>query len=907
MRLLPLLPLCLLVLLVAAWPAAAAADDVAAVTPATAEPDPLRVTPGAAPAHPEPDAAGRRLRATRRRADIRIDGRLDDPGWQQVPVTGDFVQRFPHDGAAPSHATEFRVVYDDQAIYVGVRAHDSAPAEIRSLLTRRDQASASDSILVGLDTYGDRRTAFVFGINPAGVQRDLLIFDDTQSDDSWDAVWSGAAAIDDQGWTAELRIPLSQLRFSAGDRQRWGLQVVRTVGRSREESAWSPWPRTSSQVVSRFGVLEGIAGLRPGRRLELLPYVTSGLAMAAVDPGDPFAAAVAGRLDVGLDLKYGLSSAFTLAAAVNPDFGQVEADPSHVNLSALEIFLPEKRPFFLEGTDIFRFGLQQGNGAGEGLFYTRRIGAPPHLDGRAAATYADQPAATTIYGAAKISGKTEGGWSIGVLEAVTAEERATLAEPDGAREALVVEPLSNYAVVRVLRTLREGRSTVAGVVTSVHRHLETPELAARLHDQAYSGGVDASHRFGGERWGTSAKLYGSWVHGSPEALLYDQTRIRHLYQRPDAHHLTLDPTRTSLAGAGLLWDLGRWNHPRWNFGAGGDVRSAGLELNDLGFQHGADFAVQWLWLGYRDQVPSAQVVSWGAEGSVFAAADTSPLLTGAGGNVSAYVTLANYWNLAGGGNLNHNRWDVAALRGGPRLRAEDAWSVWGNLSSDGRKRVSAGSSAWLSRRPASDSWRASLGAWVWIQARSNLEVRLGPELSTGVEDRQYVATLEDPAGAPAYLFARLDQVTAAMTVRAGWTFSPRLSLQLYAQPFLASGGYRALKLAADTYARDYAGRFDVLGPDRVREVEGTYQIDRDGDGVADLALGRPDFTVRQLRSNLVLRWEYRPGSAVFLIWSHGRSGFDDDGRLRPGHDLAELGRERGEHVVMVKANYWMGL
>ncbi len=867
----------------------------------------------AAPAAAETTAApsqGVHVRAVRRAGAVSIDGRLDDAGWTGVTATGDFTQRFPDEGKAPTQRTEFRIVYDDAAIYVGVRAFDDQPDQIRGLLTRRDQESASDWIMVGLDSYHDRRTAFVFGLNPAEVQRDFLIFNDFETDASWDAVWTGASQIDDQGWTVEMRIPLSQLRFSSTASQDWGLQIVRSVARSGEESSWSPWSRAGNRIASDFGTLDHVDGVEPGRRLEVLPYMSGGVGTAQVAEDDPFHDTVEGRFNAGVDVKYGLSSAFTLSATVNPDFGQVEADPSQVNLTAQESFFAEKRPFFLEGTDIFRYTLTQGDGdSGESLFYTRRIGAAPHIHGGGLAAYDDTPENTTIYGAAKISGKTSSGWSIGVLEAVTAEESAGLSDGAGT-STQVVEPLTNHALVRVLKDLRSGRTQIAGILTAVHRDLADPMLEAMLHDQAYTAGLDLNHRFADDEWSVTAKLYGSLVHGSRDAILDDQLDIRHLYQRPDATHLQLDPDRTSLTGAGLLWDLGRWNHRNWNFGGGGDLRSPGVEVNDLGFQNGADRAVQWLWTGYRDNEPSARVLNWSIGGDVWAGGDWEPRLHNLGTSVNANVTLANHWSISGGGNYNRNIWDVRLLRGGPRIRSVDGVNGWFGLGSDGRKKVSINFNGQVNRRDGSDSWGLGGGAAITIQARSNLDITFGPNVFVGTDDAQYVDQLDDPTGETRYLFARIHQVVTGLTVRAAWTFSPTLSLQLYAQPFIAAGAYREYKEArtdGGTYATDYDDRYTVYGTGQVQEVDGVMEIDRDGDGSVDLRVAKPDFNVRELRGNAVVRWEYRPGSTVFLIWSHGRSSAENQGRYRPGYDLGELGGDVGEHVVMLKANFWVGL
>ena len=902
-----------------ALPLPASADEVAASEAASAGDERRPTTAGIPGDAPVPTAAI--ARAVRRTAAVSIDGRLDDPGWKHAPVNGGFVQRFPHEGRPPDHATEFQVLYDDQAIYVAVRAFDPDPAEVRGLLTRRDVQSSSDWILVGLDSYHDRRTAFVFGVNPAGVQLDRLIFNDHEEDGSWDAVWTSAAGVDEHGWTAELRIPLSQLRFSAKPRQAWGLQIVRQVARTGEQSSWSPWPRAGAQVVSSFGVLDDIEGLSPGRRLEVLPYVTGGVALVEADAADPFTSDVGGRWGAGVDVRYGLSSAFTLAATINPDFGQVEADPSQVNLTAHETFFPEKRPFFLEGIDIFRYSLQQGDGGGgEGLFYTRRIGRVPTLHGLDHATYADTPRETTIYGAAKVSGKTDGGWSIGVLEAVTAEETARLeGAADPTMRTLAVEPLTNYALATTRKDFRGGNSTVAGVVTAVHRRLDTPELRATLHDQAYTGGTEVHHRFWKNEWSTTIKAYGSWVHGSTDAIAADQLVVRHLYQRPDAPHLEFDPTRTSLSGAGLQWDVGRWNHKRWNFGTGGDARTPGLEVNDMGFQHGADFVAQWIWVGFRDDQPSEHVLNWGTNTDVWAGTDFEPRLANVGANVNGFVTLANYWNLNGGVNTNRNYWDMAALRGGPRVRSEHGYNAWATVNTDGRKKVNGGANAWVNRRPASDSWGEGINLWFAVQARSNIELVLGPSFDVRKEDRQYITEVVDAEMQPRYILGRIHQVTTSMTVRGSWTFSPRLSLQLYAQPFVAAGAYGELKEAAaertgdgyGTYAPRYQDRYRTFGRDQLDLVEGDgdpyYAVDADGDGAADFTFGKPDFNVRAFNSNVVLRWEYRPGSTVFFIWSHARGSFENQGEFDPGHDLGALAGQRGEDVVMIKANYWVGL
>ncbi|HMG20401.1 MAG TPA: DUF5916 domain-containing protein, partial [Kofleriaceae bacterium] len=361
-----------------------------------------------AAAHAADVAPAVRAHATRRSGAIAVDGRLDEPTWASAAKHSGFVQRFPKDATPPTVDTRFAIVYDDDAVYVGVWADDPRPDLIRALLTRRDVESPADALVVAFDSYHDRRTAYAFQLNAAGVQRDMLLFDDSNQDDTWDAVWTGGVKVTEAGWTAEYRIPLSQLRFASTDTQEWGFQILRVVGRTGEQDSWSPWPRSAPQVVSKFGVVDGIDHLRAGRRLELLPYATGGVDRMPVDAGDPLNQQYNMRRNIGLDLKYGLGSAFTLSATLNPDFGQVEADPSKVNLSANELFFAEKRPFFLEGVDLFKLGIGNSDNSSEGAFYSRRIGAAPALPDEDH-DFVRAPSSSSIYGAAKLTGKTPGG------------------------------------------------------------------------------------------------------------------------------------------------------------------------------------------------------------------------------------------------------------------------------------------------------------------------------------------------------------------------------------------------------------------------------------------------------------------------------------------------------------------
>jgi hypothetical protein len=865
-------------------------------------------------AHAADVAPSVRAHAVRRASAITVDGRLDEAAWSAAPKHSGFVQRFPKDASAPTLETRFAVVYDDDAIFVGVWADDPRPDLIRALLTRRDVEAPADAVIVAFDSYHDRRTAYAFQLNAAGVQRDMLLFDDSNMDDTWDAVWTGNVEVNATGWTAEYRIPLSQLRFANNDSQEWGFQIVRMIGRTGEQDSWSPWPRSAPQVVSKFGVVDGIDHLGEHTRLELLPYATTGVDRMPIDAGDPLNKMYGWRRNVGLDLKYGLGPAFTLSATLNPDFGQVEADPSKVNLSANELFFAEKRPFFLEGVDLFKLPIGNSDGSPEGAFYSRRIGAAPAAPD-VDYDFIKAPQSTTIYGAAKLTGKTTGGWSIGVLDAVTGSETAQIAAQAAPGEAapklsdLTVAPLTNYAVARLKRDLRDGGTSVGLSATAVDRKLDGTGLENTLHDQAYTGGVQLQHRWADNAWTANVNVMGSWVHGSPEAIASTQQDPVHYFQRPDYIGTHLDPMRTSLSGLAAKWMIGRLGDTKhWRFGAGGDLRTAGLELNDAGFQLNADRMIPFFWGQYRDDSPGDHLLNWQFNSDIFWVQTLEPRLADVGLENNFNVQFANYWSLGAYVNLDRGKWAINALRGGHALRADSNTYANANLTTDTRSPV------WFSlnlggyRNWTSGGHDLGVDLGATVQARSNIDVFVGPSLYLRNEPMQYVDQLSDDVmpDQTHYVFGRLHEADASMTLRVNWTFSPHLTLQAYAQPYIASGHYDELKEVDHPGAAQYRDRFHFLAADGLAlDDGGTYHVMRDG---ASFRFDRPDFNFRQLRSTVVLRWEYRPGSTVFAIWSRGQtdSAFDD-GRLRFGRDISDLGTAASENIVMVKANYWIGL
>ncbi|HUE97220.1 MAG TPA: DUF5916 domain-containing protein, partial [Longimicrobiaceae bacterium] len=549
-------------------------------------------------------------RASAVRADqpISIDGRLTEAVWASAPAITGFTQLDPVEGAPGTQRTEVRIAYDDNAIYIGAMLHDTG--EIRTQLARRDGSmSESDVFEVVFDSYHDHQTAYRFATNPSGMKRDALVIGNG-SDSSWDPVWDVATQQSAEGWSVEMRIPFSQLRFSREAEQTWGLQVERTIRRNQESMQFSFTPKLERGGVQRYGHLEGIRDIRPGRRLELLPYATARAEYIHQTRPDgvlfePLRSDSEAFAGAGLDLKYRLSSNATLDATVNPDFGQVEVDPAVINLTAFETRFQERRPFFIEGAEIFRFG--EGGPTGSTgrpaeVLYSRRIGRAPQGGAPSNAIYRDEPSATTILGAAKLTGKLGGGWSVGFLEAVTGRETAAYLDPQGARSEAVVEPASNYLVARVRRDVRGGATRFGGIFTALNRDLPAGPLGQRLHSAAYTGGVDLIHEWDNRSWRLSGSLSPSLVLGDPAVIARTQQTSSRYFQRPDARHLELDPTATRLSGYYAMAELNKLAG-NWTGRLGLGATSPGYEVNDVGFQSYADRLIVDTHLQYNQTRP----------------------------------------------------------------------------------------------------------------------------------------------------------------------------------------------------------------------------------------------------------------------------------------------------------------
>lgn len=828
-----------------------------------------------------------------------LDGDLSDPAWARAAVADGFVQMTPTPGAPPSEATEARVLYDDEALYVAIRALDSVPDSIVGQLTRRDEASYSDLVWVMIDSFHDRRTAFRFAVNPAGVKSDVYLFDDVRRDSGWEAVWEVATQVDSLGWTAEFRIPLSQLRFSGAAEQDWGINFGREIARRNETVTWAPLNPGEQAVVSRAGTLEGIRDLSPGSRIELMPYTAGQAARVPGDPGNPYWSSTDGTMRVGADLRLGVTNDLTLDLTVNPDFGQVEADPAQVNLTAFETFQPERRPFFQEGAGIFRMGIGLGDGDGEneGLFYSRRIGRAPQGAPPRGAEWAERPSQSRILSAGKLSGKTSTGWSVGLLSAVTGTETAR-AILEGEEVRTIVEPRTSYSVARLQRDFRGGHTSVGSIATGTLRDgAAADELS--LHHRAWSGGVDLRHRWAGGDFELRSFLVGSRVEGSLDALHRTQTSSARYLQRPDAQHVDVDLDATHMQGLAGKLEIHKIAGGDWRGASFTHFRSPGFEVNDLGFMPSSDYISQWFWIQRRSDRPGRHLRNWMVNLNAGSSWTFGREARNRNGNVNwSGSTLGNlgFW---GGVSASDRVLNTSLLRGGPGILTARGLNGWTGIGTDERQDMQLNLNGSWSVRPEADSWSVSLSPSLRWRPSGRAALRLGPSFSRRFEDRQWVQAVATDTGTE-YVFGRMDQSTLAMTLRTDLALTPTLSFQFYAQPFLSSGSFDDFKRVNDPRARRYADRFQGVDAGL---VDGGYRADLNGDGELE-RFQNPEFSSLQLRSNAVLRWEYRPGSTAYLVWSQARTGFEPHGEFEVGRRLDDLFSTPAENVLILKVSYW---
>jgi hypothetical protein len=815
------------------------------------------------------------LRASRAETPPTIDGRGDDPVWRSATVIDQFREARPSEGAEAKVRTEVRVAYDDHNLYVFIRAFDPHPDSIVSRLARRDDVPASDRVSVMIDSYHDRRTGYEFLVNPAGVKADYAIYNDGNEDVAWDAIWDAGTRIDSLGWTAEFRIPLSQLRYPSHGDGTFGILIWRFVQRYTEDSTWPLYRMSRSGLASQFGELKGLEGLgRPGRA-ELTPYiVTKSVEVPASSGYDR-----SQKVTAGGDLSYRLATNLQLNATVNPDFGQVEADPSELNLSAFETFFTERRPFFVEGKGLFEFRVTcvivLDCNTGEGLFYSRRIGRAPQL----ADVYGDEssPAATRILGAAKVTGRLPGGFSLGVLDAVTGNVHGP--------ESTTLEPTTNYAVVRGNQDYDDGRESLGFIFTGVNRSLDESS-APYLHRSAYSGGINARKRFASQ-----LELSGSFdfsrVAGGSAAIARTQRNPVHLYQRPDGK-LIFDSTRTSLSGTSLELRFAKVGGKRLQFETAYQRRTPGFEINDVGFLLQADQQEWTSWAALAFTTPNRvyRQLRWNFNNWEYWSAAGLP--TERAFNSNVHTQFSNHWWLHLGGTIGQigGTFCDRCARGGPAVRQDLYLAPWAGIQGDDRNSLVP--FFWVNYFKGDDdrSERISLQPELDLKLSSRFTTSLSASYTHNRDDNQYYGTFTDSASAAHYTFAHLEQKTLSLTWRLGYTFTPTASLQLYASPFISKGTYSDVREIAEPRAVEYVARYRPYTDAGVSSDPG-------------------GFNVQQFRSNVVFRWEYRAGSTLFLVWSQGReSSIPLEGTTSFGGNLSDLFHQRADDVFLVKLSYW---
>jgi hypothetical protein len=837
-----------------------------------------------------------------------IDGKADEAAWDSQGWEGGFIQREPYDGKAPTQMTAFKIIYNDEALYVAIRAYDSEPDKIEKRLTRRDEMEG-DLVAIQIDSYFDRRSAFSFMVNASGVKIDYTISNDDEDDNTWDPVWYVKTSVDSLGWLAEMKIPYTQLRFAKAEQYRWGLQVGRILFRLDELSLWQPIPMDASGWVSQFGDLNGIKDVKPKREVELLPYVMGKMEVYEKEEGNPYADGRDFGFNAGLDGKVAVTNDLTMNFTINPDFGQVEADPSVVNLTAFETFYSERRPFFVEGSNIYDYQLTGGGGSisQDNLFYSRRIGRPPHYEPDIAdGEYMKMPENSTILGAFKLSGKTSKGWSVGVMESVTNEEQA-LVDSEGIEKKVTVEPWTNYFNARLQKDFKQGKTILGGMFTSTNRFIEDSTLDF-LYQSAYTAGLDFTNYWKEKIYYLNMKGAFSYLAGEPDAIAEVQQSPVHYYQRPDMEYVKFDSTRTSLSGYGGTAEFGKQGGGHWRYMGRVTWRSPGLELNDMGYIRQADIIQQVLWAGYEIWEPFGIFRSFNVNADQYTGWDFGGNFIYQGGELSLNMQFKNFWNLGLGGECQGQAVDRFNLRGGPAINVPFSATGWSYIGSDSRKKFYSELLAVYYKSDYNNSEITRFELDLTYRPFKALQLGIETAYEFGHDRLQYIETVDDVPG-NRYIMARIDNQSIMADIRINYSITPDLTIQYWGQPFVFAGKYGEYKKASETTASYYYDRFHIFSPDEIAyDAENeVYYVTEPGEEAIEYSFDQPDFKVFEFRSNLVVRWEYIPGSAVYLVWSQGRMGDESTGEPDFGHDMDALFDIEPHNIFLVKFTYRLSL
>ncbi len=847
------------------------------------------------------------VQAKRTNEKVKIDGILNEDVWSGNGYS-DFVQSDPIDGGEPTEKTEVWVAYDESFLYVAARLYDSEPNKIISRLVRRDEIVDSDSFSFAADPYFDRRSGFLFVVNPSGSIADAVIYNDGWKDFTWDGIWEWRAKIDEKGWCVEIKIPFNQLRFPRKEIYTWGVNFHRFIKRKNEKNDFVWIPKEERGYVSHFARLIGIENIKPGRLADLFPYSVGKLENYSPEPGDPFRKGKEIFGGTGVDFKIGLKSNLTLDATINPDFGQVEVDPAVINLTAFETFYEEKRPFFIEGANIFEFGYggatnySSFNWGNPSFFYSRRIGGAPKGN-VSRDDYVSLPERTTILGAFKITGKISG-WNLGFTNAITEREYAEI-DLNGERFKEEIEPFSYYGVLRTQKEFNDGRQGIGLIATSVLRDLRNENLSSILNRRAFCLGFDGWTFLDKEKtWVLTGWLGGSSVEGSKEDILRLQMAPQHYFQRPDAEHLNLDENATSLKGWAGRFMLSK-ERGNFFFNSAIGVISPGFDSNDLGFQWGGDIINTHILSGYAWFKPGKIFRNWSIGVATFRNYDFGGNKFGEGYFLFANTQLLNYWKFDLTTGFFPKSLDKNLTRGGPLTVSPSGYFGFLDIYSDSRKPVVLSLDFNYSASKSGDlSWESEISLrW---KPKSNISISFGPEYSYTYSTSQWVKKVDDPImkdtyGAR-YIFADLKSKNLSSSIRVNWTFNPKLTFQLYLQPFLAVGKYSKFKELARPRTYD----FNVFGEgnSRIDFEDGFYTVDPDGDGIASpFSFYNPDFNFKSLRGTAVLRWEYLPGSVLYFVWTQTRADYAYPGEFNFRRDLDILLKTPADNIFLVKVVY----
>lgn len=830
-----------------------------------------------------------------------IDGKLDDECWKHGNWAGDYIQYIPNEGAEPTFQTEHNIQYDDHYLYIAIRAHDPEPDKVHRYAGVRDEL-VGDKVGVCFDSYRDYRTGFEFTVTAWGQKVDLVLFNPTNWDFNWDAVWKVKVGLEEAAWVAEIEVPLSQLRYSNKDEQVWGLHTWRWIDRLNEESNWERQTKTGPGMLYNFGEFIGLKGLKKSRRLEILPFVLGDLETMKKTPGNPYTKN--GRTwggNAGLDAKIGVSSNFTIDLTINPDFGQVESDPSVMNLTAFETFYEEKRPFFLEGLTIFDYKFDRQN-----LFYSRRIGhAPSRVIEEDEGHFVKNPDMTTILDAVKFSGTDSKGLSVGFIQSLTANEYARVSDLNGHESKRMVEPLTNYIVGRVQKGYNAGNTIVGGMFTSTNRFIGDSGLDF-LPASSYAGGLDLLHHWKEKKFYVNAKVSGSHIRGSQEAITALQESSVHYFQRPGADYLPYDVTRTRLSGHGGKLEVGKGSGGRWKYSTALSWLSPGFDINDLGYMRTADeienqnrleyFITKPVSIFRTLEVSLVERNLWNFNGTSL----------GSQGEMMLMTDFKNQWRLTTGIAYFTAGVDTRLLRGGFDMKIPSASEVKISLQSDPSKRYIGMIKYNYNKRGNNSATLMSISPGVTVRPFNMLKLGISGDYMENRDELQYVTTKTIGEEGKRYILGTINQKTLGITVRVDLNLSPEFSIQYYGSPFISRGNYSDLKKVTSPMAGEYKDRYSIY--QNALLVNGRYQLpDFDGSTPVILSIDNPDFNFHQFRSNLVAKWEYRLGSFIYLVWSSEKTGRNGFSKSSFGESYRYLKEAFPNNIFLVKLNYWFSI